>query len=155
MKAEHGKQAEKGNEQIPLWHHQQRIHYAPGRLVQRLERRQSPDAMIDAVRPPPHIRNSINPPGPFEMARPIVFFRPFPCQKSLGFSVALLLAQIGANRIAAMMPDHRGRTETEGPAMRLQTPAHVHIVAGDTELRIKSADRLQAGPAEGHVAAGY
>src|SRR5437667_67310 len=53
-----------------------------------------------------------------------------------------------------MMPNHCGRAEPERPAALLQTPADIHIVASDAELRIKSADRLETRLAEGHVATG-
>src|SRR5438309_3626883 len=110
--------------------------------------------MIDATGAPPDIRHSINPPGPFEMSGEVVFLRPFPFQKRLGFSIALLLAQISTNGIAAMMPDHRRGIEPQRPTLLLQAPADIHVVTRDAKLRVKSANRLQTRPAERHVAAG-
>ena len=52
-----------------------------------------------------------------------------------------------------MVPDHGGRVEPERPAAFLKLPAHVHVVAGDAELRIEPADRFEARFAERHVAA--
>ena len=104
--------------------------------------------MINPIRTPPHILDAVHSPGPSHMTCGVVFFRPFLFQKGLGFAIASLLAQIGANRVAAMMPDHCGRTETEGPAVLLQAPADIHIVAGDAELRVESADRLETRSAE-------
>src|SRR5207237_9654435 len=124
-----------------------------GGLVKRLEGRQSPNAVIDAARAPTDIRDSINPPGPFEMAGEVVFLRPFPFQKRLGFAIALLLAQISANGIAAMVPDDRRGIEHQRPTLLLQTPTDIHVVTGDAKLRVKSANRLQARLAERHIAA--
>jgi len=87
------------------------------------------------------------------MAGRIVLFRPFPFQKSLRLSVAFLLAQIGANRVAAMMPNHGRRTETQRPSLLLQPPTNIHVVARHPELRIKPSDSLEARLAERHVAA--
>ena len=56
----------------------------------------------------------------------------------------LLLAQVGADRVAAVVPDHRRRAEAERPAALLQPPADVDVVAGHAELRVEPADRLAA-----------
>ena len=88
------------------------------------------------------------------MAGDIVFVRPLAFEHGLGFAVPLLLLQIRPHGIAPMMPDHSGRAESQRPAFHLQSPAHVHVVAGDVELRIESTDRLQRRAAKRHVAAG-
>ena len=144
MNAEQGERAQNRHEQIPFGHQQERIDQARSRLVERLEWRQPPNAMIDAARPPPHIRDAVHPARPFEMAGGVVFFRPFLFQQRLGFSVALLLAQIGANGVAAMMPNHGRGAEAQRPPALLQAPADIHVVPRDPELGIKSSDRLEA-----------
>ena len=52
------------------------------------------------------------------------------------------------------MQDDRAGAEAECPAGLLQAPADVDVVAGDPELLVEAADRLQGRLAEGHVAAG-
>src|SRR6185503_11835153 len=100
--------------------------------------------MINAPRPPADIGNSINPPGPFKVAGDVILLRPSFLQECFGFSVATLLAQIGPHGIAAMMPDHRRWTETQGPTVLLQTPADVHVIASYAELGVKSVDGFEA-----------
>src|SRR5207249_10600388 len=48
----------------------------------------------------------------------------------LPFAIADLLAPVAGNRVAMVMPDQRRRREGDLPALRLQPPAHIHIVAG-------------------------
>ena len=76
-------------------------------------------------------------------------------EQRLGLAVAPLLAEIGADRTAAMMQDHRARTEGDVLAGVKQPPADVDIVARGTELRIEAADLLQRWPVDRHVAAGH
>src|SRR5262249_2367926 len=68
-------------------------------------------------------------------------------------AVAVLLLEVGADRVAAPVPDQRGRVEAERPAARLQAPADVDVVAGGPELRVVAADRVEAVAPKGRVAA--
>ena len=52
-----------------------------------------------------------------------------------------------------MVPDHGSRVETQRPAVLLQLPAHIDVVASDTELRIEPPYRLQGSFAKRHVTA--
>src|SRR2546427_9251246 len=52
-----------------------------------------------------------------------------------------------------MMPDHGSRVETQRPALLLQLPAHINVVASDAELRIEPPYRLQGSFAKRHVTA--
>src|SRR5262245_60889753 len=87
------------------------------------------------------------------MADRVVLLRPLAFQQRLGLAIAILLLPERADRVAAMMPDDRGRTESQRPALIVQPPADVHIVARDAILGIKPADRLQARFPKRHVAA--
>src|SRR5579884_1254991 len=75
-------------------------------------------------------------------------------EQRLGLAVAALLAQIRAHGPAPVMPDDRARAERDPFARVEQPPAHVDVVAGRAELRIKAADRLEVALADRHVAAG-
>src|SRR5881397_3980805 len=52
-----------------------------------------------------------------------------------------------------MVPDHGSRVETQRPALLLQLPAHIDVVASDAELRIEPPYRLQGSFAKRHVTA--
>src|SRR5438552_11729201 len=52
-----------------------------------------------------------------------------------------------------MMPNHRRRAETQRPAALLQAPAHINIIASNTELGIETAYRPQVRGTKGHVTA--
>ena len=93
-------------------------------------------------------------PGPDEMSGRVVLFRPFLLEKRLGPPVADLLAPVGTDGVAAVMPDHGRRMKAERPAALLQPPADVDIIAGGAEARIEAADGLEGLSAEGHVASG-
>ena len=153
MQAEQREHAQEGHQQIPFGHHQQGIDHARSRLIEGLEGRQTPNSMVNPAGPPTNPRDSIDPASPFQMAGGVVLVRPFLFQERLGKTVARLLPQIGANRIPPVMPDHRRRTETQRPAALLQSPADVHVVARNAELRIESSDRLETRFAKRHVAA--
>src|SRR3989304_809336 len=86
------------------------------------------------------------------MARRVVALRPFSLQQRLRPAVDPLLAPVGAQGVATVMPDHSGRAEAQRPPALLETPAHIHVVAGGAELGIESLDLLQRRPAKRHVA---
>src|SRR5256885_6251966 len=48
------------------------------------------------------------------------------------------LLPVGSDRRAAVMPDHGRRAEAEVPALLLQAPANIDVIAGDPELDRKS-----------------
>src|SRR5581483_5269844 len=75
-------------------------------------------------------------------------------QQRLGPAVALLLVPVGAERVAAVVPDQRGRAEGERPALLPQAPAGVDVVTSGAEAGVEAADRFQRPAAVGHVAAG-
>src|SRR5205807_8812667 len=88
------------------------------------------------------------------VTRPVVFLRPLALEHRFGSAIADLLLPIGAERVAAVMPDHGGGMKAQGPPPLLQAPADVDVVPGGAELRIEPADRLEAFLPERHVAAG-
>src|SRR5712691_6244081 len=71
------------------------------------------------------------------MAGCVVLLRPLSLQEGLSLPIVYLLFPIGPHRVAAVVPDHGRRIESQCPASLLQSPAHIDIVAGNTELRIK------------------
>src|SRR2546422_3079831 len=120
----------------------------------RLKWRQSPDAVIDSPRAPVHVSSVvINTAGPGCMSHRVVLLRPLSFQHGLGLAVASLLSPIGADRIAAMMPNDRCRAKPQCPTFLLQSPANIDVIACDTELRVECADGFEAGFAKSHVAA--
>src|SRR5713226_8826528 len=97
---------------------------------------------------------AVHAPTPADVASCVVLFRPLRFQKRFRPAVAALLSPVGAERPAPVMPDHRRRAEAQRPGALRQTPAHIHVVTGDAELRIESTDGLEVGLAEGDVASG-
>src|SRR5204862_353557 len=155
--AENRERREEGNREIPLGNERERVERARPSLVQPLERRRAPSAVIDA--PPPEVERSreaaaVNPASPGELARAVVLLRPLPFEQRLGLSVTALLLPIGEHGVTAVVPHHCGRVKPESPSLLLQPPAHIDVVAGHTELRIEPADGLEARLPERHVAAG-
>src|SRR5206468_12298327 len=134
---------EEGEREVPLGNEEERVERARPWLVQPLERRCAPGAVIDAA--PPEVKRSreaaaVNPTSPGELARAVVLLRPLPFEQPLGLSVTALLLPVGAHGVTAVVPHHCGRVKPEGPSLFLQPPAHVDVVAGHTELRIEPAD---------------
>src|SRR5256885_477340 len=83
----------------------QRTQQAGGGLVERLKRRDAPDAVIDPrATPPEHVRQpvAVDAAGPAHVPGAVVFLGPFALEHRLRAAVADLLAQIGAQRVAAV-----------------------------------------------------
>ena len=110
--------------------------------------------MIDAPHLPAQVGQSVgvDAPRPDSVAGNIVFFGPFAFQHRFGFAIAFLLLPIGEHRISAVMPHQGRRTEPQTPALFLQTPADIHVIASHVELRVETADSFKRHFAEGHVA---
>ena len=150
----HGR--ERRGQQMPLGHMRQKGDQTTRRLVQRLKRRGPPDAVVDArAAPPQHAgeARAVHATGPAHVARPVVLLGPLPLEHRLRPAIPYLLLPVGSDRIAAVVPDHSRRVESQRPPPLLQPPTHVHVVAGDPELWIEAADRREARLANGHVAA--
>ena len=156
-RAERGQPRERHGHEMPLGHLGQHAHQGGSRLVQRLERGAAPDAVIDArAAPPEQAREprAVDAARPAHVPRAVVLLRPLALEQCFRAAVPDLLLPIRAHRVPAVMPHHGGGTEAEGPTPLLQAPAHVDVVAGGTELRVESADRVQRHLPERHVAAG-
>src|SRR5213083_2784701 len=97
---------------------------------------------------------SVDPAGPADVAGDVVLLRPLSLQEPLGPAVAQLLSPERAHRVTAMVPDHGRRAEPQRLAALPQPPAQVDVVSSDAELGIEAAHRLEADPADGHVAPG-
>jgi hypothetical protein len=119
-----------------------------------LEGARPPQAVVDARAAQRQRAAAVDAPAPGDVAGRVVLLRPGPLEQRLGATVAALLAPEAAHAAAAVVPHDGARMEAERPAARLQPPADVDVVAGDLELRIEAADRLQPRSAERHVAAG-
>src|SRR2546426_10983522 len=101
---------------MPFGHLWEGAKQARRRLVERLVRRASPDAMVDAgLAPPEGVRQTeaVHAAGPAHVPRPVVLLGPLPLQHRLRAAVPNLLLPIGANRIAAVGPHHRPRRGAE------------------------------------------
>ena len=127
------------------------LHVIDGR-----ERRGAPDARIDA-RPGqrPHERQravDVSLPGDLGARELLAVVRDEP---RLTLAVAHLLPPVRADARAMVMPDERRRDELDSPALRLQPPAHVDVVAGAQIDRVEPADRTQGLAADRQVAAGH
>ena len=111
--------------------------------------------MIDPAEPGQRAGStvSINPSRPRYMPGAVVLLRPLPFQHGFGFSVVYLLFPKHPYGIAAVVPDHGGRVEPQCPALFLQAPADIDVVAGNAEPRIESTDRRKRRLAKCHVAA--
>src|SRR5262245_42937038 len=88
------------------------------------------------------------------MSKSVVALRPFLLEQSFGLAVALLLAPVLRDRVAAVMPDERAGVETDLASARLQSPTHVNIVARGAVARVEAIDRCERCTLEGHVAPG-
>ena len=125
-------------------------------IVEMLERRATPLTVIDAVTASQQVDHTvaIDAPPPRNVAESVVFFRPFGFQQGFGLAVAALLAKVATDRIAAAVPNHGSRMETQRPAALHDAPADIDVVAGHAVCDIKATDGQQVLATEGHVAAG-
>ena len=73
----------------------------------------------------------------------------------LALAVADLLTPIRLHRRTMVVPDERRRREADSLLPGLQSPAHVHVVAGAQVHRVESVDGQQGVAAKRHVAAGH
>src|SRR6476620_9655230 len=81
--------------------------------------------------------------------------RMLPHEPGLALAVADLLPPVPANGRPMVMPDERGRRESDLPASGLQPPADVDVVSCAQKSRIETSDGQQRVSLEGHVAARY
>ena len=86
---------------------------------------------------------AVEPAVPGQVADGVVFFRPLAFEHRLSTTIIELLPPVSLHGAAAMVPDHRGRAESNRPAALLDAPANIDIVTGGAELRIESSDGLQ------------
>ena len=77
----------------------------------------------------------------------------FEAKKRFGLAVAFLLFQKSAESETPMVPDDRGRAESDDAAGLLQAPAKIDIVAGLVIFGIEAADILKCPPVKCHVTA--
>src|SRR5262245_1684512 len=74
------------------------------------------------------------------------------CERGLGLTISGLLCEVGFDGGPPIMPDKAGRAEPNPVTDFLKAPAHIHIVTGLPENRIKAADLFQCPFEKGHVA---
>ena len=126
------------------------------RVVHGLERRGSPDAVIDE-RPGHHLKKRIgriNPAGPQRMPPPIEFAWSFALEDGLRYAIADLLAPIRFHRGARMVPNDRRRTEPNLIARVHQPPANIHVISRHPKDRVESSDVFESRLAKRHIATG-
>src|SRR5205814_5887120 len=100
--------------------------HARGRVVERLERRGAPGAVVDARAPPdaPDRAAAVDPTAPRRVPGAVVLLGPLRREERLGPPVTLLLLPERAKRAAPVVPDDGGRAEPEPPSRLLERPAH-------------------------------
>src|SRR5215218_3681609 len=76
-------------------------------------------------------------------------------QPRFAFAVPDLLTPIRACGRTVPMPHERRRSKADLPALRLNPPANIDIVAGPSKQPIEAANRRERMSAERAVAAGY
>src|SRR5258708_4367470 len=94
----------------------------------------------------------IKPARPGVVTHPVVFIGPFALRHRFGLSVMELLAPKTADGTTAMVPNHGGRTESEGPAFGPYPPANIHVISSDAKDGIKAADGFELFGTECHIA---
>src|SRR4051794_12289170 len=129
---------EQQEQEVPLGHQRQAAQDAARTAVAPLEEAGAPDAVVDrgagAVQDVRHALR-VQAARPRDVTGGVVFLRPLALEQRLGLAVADLLAPEAADGVAAAVPDDRGRVEAERPALRLELPADVDVVARRAELR--------------------
>ena len=125
------------------------------RCVDALEESAAEQPMIDDRRARLHadLGRGVDAAGPAGRAETVEVLRMPPFQDGLGLAVARLLLEVGADRVAPVVPDEASRAEADPVAALLEPPADVHVVAGLPEDRVEAADLLQRPSVERHVAA--
>src|SRR5712691_11959192 len=110
---------------------QQRVERTGTWLVDRLEEAASPDPVVDQAASPEQLHHGriVYTPRPADVTKRVVLLRPLTFEKGLRAAVPPLLVPVGAHGAAAMMPDHRRRTEADAQAALGHPPTHVDIVA--------------------------
>ena len=144
--AERGESGECGDREVPLRHRGQRRERTLRGLVDGLEWRHAPDPVVDSPGAAGEREREavpVNAPRPAHVSEGVVLRGPFALQQRLCFAVAPLLPPVPPDRFSAVVPHDRGRVEPDREALLVQPPADVDVVAGDAELRIEIADRLQ------------
>src|SRR5581483_4386464 len=89
---------------------------------------------------------------PFALAPAIESIGMLKPEERFRLAVSGLLLQVGARRLAAMVPDERARCEGDPHSRLLQPPADIHIIARFAVLRVEAVDSLQGLTAKGHIA---
>src|SRR2546428_498400 len=149
--SQRGDPRQRRGHEMPLGHLGQGSQEGGRGLIDGLEWRGAPPAVIHAGPPPPQDVGqsaAVHPARPADVPNVVVLLRPFALQHRLGAAIADLLPPVGAHRIATVVPHHGGRVEAERPAAILQSPAHVDVVASRSEPGIEPTDRLEVGRAE-------
>ncbi len=129
---------------------------SPAGSINRLKQGAAPRSVIDPRNLPRKTRQqcaTINMPRPRRMPQRVVLCGPFVFKNGLRATVMKLLPPVSPSRIAAAMPDHRRRSKADRPAVILNAPTNVNVIAGNAHLGIETADLQQCLPAECHVAA--
>lgn len=166
-KADHGHRGEKarksgqkrqgqGHPDVVLQTGQEKkSHHRPGG-VERLEESGAENAAVDALAAQrrDRVARSVDSAFPGAGSQTVEIARMFAHEQTLGFAIAILLAQIGSDRMAAVVPDEGSRVPGDFPAFLLNPPADIDVVARTFENRVKTADFFQRPFPEGHVAAG-
>src|SRR6266852_4996123 len=126
------------------------------RGIHRLEKSFAENAIINdgAIDEPTESLRTVNLTAPFRSSGRAEENQVFEFMKRSATTVTLLLFQKRAESEAAMMPNNRGRTESDDATGLLQTPTKIDIVAGLMVFGIKTADLFEGPAVKRHVTAG-
>src|SRR6266852_52864 len=126
------------------------------RGIHRLEKSFAENAMINdgAIDEPTESWRTVNLTAPFRSSGRAEENQVFEFMKRSATTVTLLLFQKRAESEAAMMPNNRGRIESDNATGLLQTPTKIDIVAGLMVFGIKTADLFEGPAVKRHVTAG-
>ena len=152
--ADDRQQREQADQQVPLGHQRQGPERARRAVVERLEEVAPPGAVADAPRRR-RANGAERTSGPprRDGRRGCTCSGHFRSSSASALPYSDLLPEVAAHRARAGGAGRPRRAEADRPAPLLEPPADVDVVAGDPELRIEAADRLERLAPEGHVAA--
>src|SRR5918995_1783709 len=152
-----GQEGKRADDEVPLGQERHELGHAPFGVVDRLEGAASPRAVVDAPAPARRLPGeavSVQTTAPRDVSSGGVLLGPLALEVRLGGAVATLLAPVGADGVAPVVPDDRSRAEADGQPAFAQPPADVYVVSGRAEALVEAANLLERLSAKGHVAAG-
>src|SRR5438067_1707101 len=112
-----------------------------GRAIKRLKESLAKSAAVDArsAKAQAVETAAVHDAPPYPAAKNAEALRVFLGKHGLGFAITGLLFQIRQYSLAAVMPHHCARSESDAVAGSAQPPADVNVIAGLAECDIKAS----------------